>query len=55
VGLEDNIKTIDGELAKGSWEQVKWAKQIVKISGHELATPEETKEILNLKNHDISL
>ena len=55
VGLEDNIRTIEGELARGSWEQVKWAKQLVQISGYEIATPEETREILNLKNQDISL
>jgi len=55
VGLEDNIRTINSELARGSWEQVKWAKQLVKITGQEIATPEETREILNLKNQDISL
>ena len=33
VGLEDNIRTITGELAKGSWEQVEWAANVAKLAG----------------------
>ena len=55
VGLEDNIKTVTGELSKGSWEQVEWAAKLAKIAGHEVATPADTIEILNLKNKDITL
>ncbi|MFX1273755.1 MAG: 3-keto-5-aminohexanoate cleavage protein [Promethearchaeota archaeon] len=55
VGLEDNIRLVSGELAKGSWEQVKWAVELVKLSGLEIATPDDTREILNLKNRDITL
>jgi 3-keto-5-aminohexanoate cleavage enzyme len=48
VGLEDNIRNIDGELAKGSYEQVEWAVKVVKLAGREPATPDETRKILNL-------
>jgi 3-keto-5-aminohexanoate cleavage enzyme len=48
VGLEDNIRNIEGELAKGSWEQVEWAVRVAKSAGREPATPEETRKILNL-------
>ena len=48
VGLEDNIRNIEGELAKGSWEQVEWAVKAAKLAGREPATPEETRKILNL-------
>jgi len=48
VGLEDNIRNINGELAKGSWEQVEWAVKVAKLAGREPATPAETRKILNL-------
>ncbi len=48
VGLEDNIRTITGELAKGSWEQVEWAAKVAKLAGRKVATPDETRKILNL-------
>lgn len=48
VGLEDNIRMPNGELAKGSWEQVEWAVKVTKIIGREVATPDETRKILNL-------
>jgi 3-keto-5-aminohexanoate cleavage enzyme len=48
VGLEDNIRNIEGELAKGSWEQVEWAAKVAKIAGREIATPEEARKILHL-------
>lgn len=48
VGLEDNIRNINGELAKGSYEQVEWAAKVVKLAGRELATPNETREILHI-------
>ncbi len=55
VGLEDNIRTVTGDLARGSWEQVKWAAKLIKLSGYEVATPEEARKILNLRNKDIFL
>jgi 3-keto-5-aminohexanoate cleavage enzyme len=50
VGLEDNIKMANGELAKGSWEQVEWAVKVAKLAGREVATPDEARAILKLKN-----
>jgi len=47
VGLEDNIRNIKGELAKGSWEQVQWAAKVTELAGREVATPDETRKILN--------
>jgi 3-keto-5-aminohexanoate cleavage enzyme len=48
VGLEDNIRNINGELAKGSWEQVEWAVKVAKLAGREPATPDETRKIFHL-------
>ncbi|MFX0060334.1 MAG: 3-keto-5-aminohexanoate cleavage protein [Candidatus Heimdallarchaeota archaeon] len=55
VGLEDNTRVISGELAKGSWEQVEWAAKVTKLSGREVATPEEAKKIFNLLRDDVEL
>lgn len=49
IGLEDNVKMPDGELAKGSWEQAIWVREIAKIAGRSIATPNETRQILRLK------
>jgi len=49
VGLEDNVRMPDGEVAKGSWEQVEWAVKVAKLAGREIATPDEAREILKLK------
>ena len=48
VGLEDNIRNIDGSLSKGSWEQVKWAGKVARIVGREPATPDEARKCFNL-------
>ncbi|MHA1467580.1 MAG: 3-keto-5-aminohexanoate cleavage protein [Promethearchaeota archaeon] len=48
VGLEDNIRNIDGSLSKGSWEQVEWAAKVAKIAGREPATPDEARKCFNL-------
>jgi 3-keto-5-aminohexanoate cleavage enzyme len=55
VGLEDNIRNIKGELAKGSWEQVEWAAKVAELAGREPATPEETRKILKLKEGTVTL
>lgn len=49
VGLEDNIWVSKGKLAEGSWEQAKKATEIVKLADREVATPDEAREMLNLK------
>jgi 3-keto-5-aminohexanoate cleavage enzyme len=48
IGLEDNVKMPGGELAKGSWEQAVWVKDVARIAGRSIATPDETREILDL-------
>lgn len=49
VGLEDNVRVPGGELAKGSWEQVKWAARIAEVLDRPVASPDESRELLNLK------
>lgn len=48
VGLEDNIRVPNGELAKGSWEQVEWAVKIASCLGREPASPDEARAILGI-------
>ncbi|HOJ13043.1 MAG TPA: 3-keto-5-aminohexanoate cleavage protein [Deltaproteobacteria bacterium] len=49
VGLEDNIRLPNGELAKGSWEQVLWAVKIASALGREPAGPDEARRILGIR------
>ena len=49
VGLEDNTKISKDKLAEGSWEQVKKAVKIAKLADREIATVDNTREILGLK------
>ena len=49
VGLEDNTRMPNGELAKGNYEQVEWAVKAVHSIGREVATAGEAREILGLK------
>jgi 3-keto-5-aminohexanoate cleavage enzyme len=48
VGLEDNTRMPDGELAKGSYEQVELAVKIAASLGREPATPAEARKILGI-------
>jgi 3-keto-5-aminohexanoate cleavage enzyme len=48
VGLEDNTRMPNGELAKGSYEQVQWAVQVARLAGREVALPDETINIFNI-------
>jgi 3-keto-5-aminohexanoate cleavage enzyme len=50
VGMEDNIFYSAGELAKSNVEFVERTKRIVAELGKEIATPNEAREILGLKN-----
>ena len=52
VGLEDNTRTAQGEMAKGSYEQVTWAVGVARAAGREVATAAETKEILSIPERD---
>ncbi len=49
VGLEDNTRISKDKLAEGSWEQVKKAVEIAKLADREIATVDDTREILGLK------
>lgn len=52
VGLEDNLWIGPGELAKSNAEQVTKARSIIEGFGLEIATPDETREMLQLKGGD---
>jgi 3-keto-5-aminohexanoate cleavage enzyme len=55
VGLEDNIRLVSGELAKGSWEQVAWAKKVAEIAGRKVVQGEQARKTLNLLREDVEL
>jgi 3-keto-5-aminohexanoate cleavage enzyme len=48
VGLEDNTRMPNGDLAKGSYEQVEVAVKIASCIGREPATPAEARKILGI-------
>jgi len=52
VGLEDNLWIGPGELAKSNAEQVAKARSIIEGFGLEIATPDDTREMLQLKGGD---
>lgn len=52
VGLEDNLWIGKGELARSNAEQVTRVRQILEGLGLEIATPDEAREILELKGGD---
>jgi len=49
VGLEDNIRMPNGQLAKGNYELVEHAVRIVESLGCEPATPDEARKIFGTK------
>lgn len=48
VGLEDNTRMPNGELAKGSYEQVQWAVKVTQLAGREVASPDEARQIFHI-------
>jgi 3,5-dioxohexanoate:acetyl-CoA acetone transferase len=52
VGLEDSLWAGPGKLAKSNADQVTIAKQLIESLGMELATPDEAREMLDLKGGD---
>ncbi len=52
VGLEDSLYAGRGRLAQSNAEQVTLAREMVEHLGFEVATPDEAREILNLKGGD---
>jgi 3-keto-5-aminohexanoate cleavage enzyme len=49
VGFEDNLYISKGVLAKTNAEQVRKAVMIARSLDREIATPEETRQILGLQ------
>ena len=52
VGLEDSLFISRGELAESNAQQVAKIRQIVEQLGSKVATPDEAREILDLKGGD---
>jgi uncharacterized protein (DUF849 family) len=52
VGLEDSLWAGKGKLAQSNAEQVRLARQIIEGLGRMVATPDEAREILQLKGSD---
>ena len=52
VGLEDNLYLGKGELAMNNADQVAKVARILIELGHEIATPDEAREMLQLKGRD---
>ena len=49
VGLEDSLWIGPGKLAESNAQQVKLARQIIEGLGLEIASPDEARDILQLK------
>lgn len=49
VGLEDNTRMPDGELARGNWELVEVAAKMASCLGRDIATPDEARQIMGLR------
>ncbi len=52
VGLEDSLWAGPGRLAKTNAEQVRLARQMIESLGLEVASPEDARELLQLKGGD---
>jgi uncharacterized protein (DUF849 family) len=52
VGLEDSLWAGPGRLAKTNAEQVAMAVSMIKSLGLEVATPDDAREMLQLKGGD---
>lgn len=52
VGLEDSLWAGPGKLATSNAEQVRLARQVVESLGFDVATPDEAREMLQLKGRD---
>ncbi len=56
VGLEDSLWAGPGQLASSNADQVRLARQIVEGLGYEVATPDEARDILQLKGaHKVAI
>lgn len=52
VGLEDSLFIARGELATSNAQQVTKVRRIIEDLGHDVATPDEAREMLDLKGGD---
>ena len=52
VGLEDSLFISRGKIAESNAQQVAKIRRIVEDLGCEVATPDEAREILDLKGGD---
>ncbi|SEF15516.1 Uncharacterized conserved protein, DUF849 family [Rhizobiales bacterium GAS191] len=52
VGVEDSLYISRGRLASSNAEQVTKVRRILEDLGHEIATPDEARELLGLKGGD---
>jgi uncharacterized protein (DUF849 family) len=52
VGLEDSLWAGPGKLAESNAQQVRLARQVIEGLGLEVATPDDAREILELKGGD---
>ncbi len=52
VGMEDSLWSGPGRLTKSNAEQVKLVRQMIEALGLEIATPDDAREILELKGGD---
>jgi uncharacterized protein (DUF849 family) len=52
VGMEDSLWVGPGRLAESNAQQVRAARQIIEGLGLAVATPDEAREMLNLKGGD---
>ena len=52
VGLEDSLMIARGRLAKSNAQQVAKIRRIIEELGCEVATPDEAREMLDLKRAD---
>lgn len=52
VGLEDSLYINRGELAKDNAEQVAKVARVLTELGHDIATPDEARQMLRLKGRD---
>ncbi len=52
VGLEDSLWIAKGRMATSNAEQVLQVRKIIEGLGHDVATPDEAREILSLKGGD---
>jgi 3-keto-5-aminohexanoate cleavage enzyme len=48
VGLEDNFYLPNGEMAKSNGECVEWGVKLARMMGREVASIEETRQMLNI-------